>query len=61
MDNHIKKLVRELPNDQELGKAIRKYINNQRACCDDINNRGTYIDGAGVVFDQCKVCCKILT
>jgi len=57
MDNYIKKLVRELPNDAELGAKVREYINNQRTCCDNANNHHKRYDGK----DYCLNCGKLIS
>jgi len=56
MDNYIKKLIRDFPNDAELGAAVRKYINAQRSCCDKPINQTTGLDGN--MF--CKKCGKLI-
>lgn len=63
--NRLKRMEKETPNDQEFGTKVRKYLNNNRTCCDKKENHIARV----VSFTQlkednneiyCKVCGKFI-
>lgn len=60
MDRHILKLVKDTPNDQDLGAKIRAYVFNSKRCCSKKKNKSVYIDGIGNKWPQCKECGRLL-
>ena len=63
--NSIIELRKLLPNDQEFGAAVAKYI-SQISCCDDNRNHVYSVElntspyGWDVYETKCKVCRKII-
>jgi len=49
-NSEIKRLVEEIPNDQELGKAIRTLVTEENCCAIKSNHRKS---GERLI---CKIC-----
>lgn len=60
MNQHIKKLVKDNPNDQDLGAAIREYVSSKNTCCDKEIYQSIYIDAKGKEWPQCRKCGTLL-
>lgn len=60
MDNYIVKLVKETPNDMELGSKVREYVLRNNTCCIKPENKGHYYDVNNKEWPQCKKCKKLL-
>ena len=66
MDNKLKQLVKNNPNDTELGAKVRAYLENNKVCCDDKKNHiTTAVSFTALMEDNeeihCKVCGKFIS
>jgi hypothetical protein len=65
MLNYIKRLVKDTPNDAELGAKVRQYVSENRTCCDKKENHTTKIASYTQLMEDneeiyCKKCGKFI-